>query len=95
MDSIETIENAKIKFTQTGVDIYGSPYMQIGFELSNNRTVSTGLFSFNTTEKMKSILNVLELRNWEDLPKKYARVAILRDQVVRIGNILNDKWVEI
>ena len=90
----EKTENAKIKFTQSGIGDGDSLIMQIGFELAGGKTVMTNKFVFDG-DKMKNILNVLELRNWEELPKKYARVAIQNERVVRIGNILNDKWMKI
>lgn len=90
----ERIENAKIKFTQSGIGDGDSLVMQIGFELAGGKTVMTSKFAFDG-DKMKNILNILELRNWEELPKKYARVALQNERVVRIGNILNDKWVKI
>ena len=90
----EVIENAKIKFTHSGVGEGDALAMQIGFELAGGKTVATNKFVFDGG-KMKNILNILELRNWEELPKKYARVAIQNERVVRIGNILNDKWVKI
>ena len=90
----EKIENAKIKFTQSGIGDGDSLVMQIGFELAGGKTVMTNKFVFDG-DKMKNILNILELRNWEELPKKYARVALQNERVVRIGNILNDKWVKI
>lgn len=90
----ETIANAKIKFTQSGVCEDNSLAMQIGFELAEGKTVTTNKFGFSAS-KMVEILNILEIRNWEELPKKYARVAILNGHVVRVGNILNDKWVKL
>ena len=90
----EKIENAKIKFTQSGIGDGDSLIMQIGFELAGGKTIATDKFTFDG-DKMKNILNILELRNWEELPKKYARVAIQNEKVVRIGNIINDKWVKI
>lgn len=90
----EKIENAKIKFTQSGIGDGDSLIMQIGFELAGGKTIATDKFTFDG-DKMKNILNILELRNWEELPKKYARVAIQNEKVVRIGNIINDKWVRI
>lgn len=90
----EKIENAKIKFTQSGIGDGDSLIMQIGFELAGGKTIATDKFTFDG-DKMKNILNILELRNWEELPKKYARVAIQNEKVIRIGNIINDKWVKI
>lgn len=87
-----SIENAKIKFTQSGVGEDGSFIAQIGFELSEGRTALTDKFAFDGA-RIKELLNVLELRNWEDLPKKYARVAIADGRVTGIGNILHNKWV--
>lgn len=89
----EKIENAKIKYTQSGISETGEIAMQIGFELSQGSAV-TEKFPVDS-EKMKNILNVLEVRTWEELPKKYARVAVLNEKVIRIGNILHDKWIKI
>ena len=44
---------------------------------------------------MKNILNILELRKWEELPRKYARVSVLNEKVIKIGNIINEKWIKI
>lgn len=90
----ERIANAKIKFTQSGIGDGDALVMQIGFELAGGRIVSTPKFAFDG-DVMRSILNVLELRNWEELPKKYARVAVMNERVNRIGNILNEKWIRV
>lgn len=90
----KVIENAKIKFTQSGIGDGDTLVMQIGFELAGGKTVTTNKFVFDG-DKMKNILNILELRNWEELPKKYARVALQNERVVQIGNILNNKWIKI
>lgn len=89
-----TIANAKIKFTQSGIGEDGSMSVQIGFELPEGKTALTGKFAFDCA-KTKDILNVLELRNWEELPKKYARVEIVGGKVVAVGNILNERWVRL
>ena len=88
------IQNAKIKFTQSGINENDNLIMQIGFELAGGKVVVTNKFSFDG-DKLKDILNVLELRKWEELPKKYARIEILNGTIIKIGNILNDKWVKI
>lgn len=90
----EIIANAKIKYTQSGIGENNSLIMQIGFELAEGKVVSTPKFIFSEMKTVE-ILNILEIRNWEELPKKYARVVILNDKVVKIGNILNDKWIKI
>lgn len=88
------IANAKIKFTLSGIGEDGSMSMQIGFELPEGKTALTGKFAFDCA-KTKEILNALELRNWEELPKKYARVEIMDGKVVAVGNILNERWVRL
>lgn len=91
----ESVMNAKVKFTQSGVNEDGKTLLvQIGFELPEGKTAMTPRFRF-TPEVMMNILNVLEVRNWEELPKKYARVAMVGDRISMIGNILNEKWVKL
>lgn len=88
------IVNAKIKFTQSGIEDNDNLMMQIGFEIAEDKLVCTNKLILDS-EKMKSILNILELRNWEELPKKYARIGIQNNRVVKIGNIIQDKWIKL
>ena len=90
----EEICNAKIKFTQSLVGENDNLIIQIGFELAKWRVVTTNKFVLDG-EKMKNILNILELRKWEELPRKYARVSVLNEKVIKIGNIINEKWIKI
>lgn len=90
----EEIYNAKIKFTQSLVGENDNLIIQIGFELAKGRVVTTNKFVLDG-EKMKNILNILELRKWEELPRKYARVSVLNEKVIKIGNIINEKWIKI
>lgn len=90
----EEIRNAKIKFTQSLVGENDNLIIQIGFELAKGRVVTTNKFVLDG-EKMKNILNILELRKWEELPRKYARVSVLNEKVIKIGNIINEKWIKI
>lgn len=91
----DKIANAKIKFTQSGFnDDNTSLVMQIGFEIANKETVITNKFIFDT-ERIKELLNVLELRSFEELPRKLARVCIRNGKVLKIGNIIEDKWFNI
>ena len=91
----EKIENAKIKFAQTEIDEKSNKMIaQIGFEIAGGKVITTNISELNT-EKMKNILNILEIRIWEELPKKYVRIAISNSKITKIGNILNDRWIKI
>ena len=95
---METIKNAKIKFSFLGVDESEIPLFYIGFEYKENqewKTVSTNKVTFIDTYYIKEILSTLEVRSWEELPRKFARIKIVNDKVVAIGNLLEEKWVKI
>lgn len=97
MISFEEVKtyNAKIKFSFLGtIDGFGGLWWQIGFEYEGG-VAYTEKVQLNDTARIKEILNVLELRNWEELPRKYARIKI-RDKVVcSFGNVIENKWVVI
>lgn len=90
----EKIVNAKIKFAQTEIEENNKMVAQIGFELADNKVITTRINDFNI-DLMKNILGILELRIWEELPRKYVRLSLEENRVKKIGNILNEKWLKI
>ena len=89
----EITTNAKVRFTNSSVEDEGTLMVVIGFELPGGGLACTKKIPLSA-ERMKGILNALEVRSWEELPKKYARIVVVGDVVTKIGNILNEKWVE-
>ena len=95
---METIKNAKIKYSFLGVDESEIPLFYLGFEYKENqewKTVSTSKITFLDTTFVKDLLSTLEVRSWEELPRKFARIKISEGRVVAIGNLLEEKWVEV
>ena len=95
---MDTIKNAKIKYSFLGVDESEIPLFYLGFEYKENqewKTVSTNKIVFMDTSFIKDLLMTLEVRSWEELPRKFARIKVKDNKVVAIGNLLEDKWVEV
>ena len=49
---------------------------------------------YGRDEIIKSILDVVDVEEWEDLPGKHVRVKAEHTKVHAIGNILEDKWFD-
>ena len=92
---METIQNAKIRYSFLGVDEEGTLYAQIGFETKGGYTVDTAKLTFLDVNFIKEILDTLEVRSWGDLGRKYAKIKIDDRKVVAIGHIVEDKWVNV
>jgi hypothetical protein len=81
------IYNARIKYT------HFSEECKIGFAIQGGKEFETVYFS---PDLIKEVLNTLEVRSWEDLKRKFARIDVSYDNlVIRIGNIIEDKWVSL
>lgn len=89
------IINAKIKFSFLGIDEEGTPLMQLGFEGRNGFSYLTDKVTFIEATLIKDILNTLEVRSWEELPRKFARIKLDGKRVVAVGNLIEEKWVEV
>lgn len=87
------IYNAKIKFTFLGpIDNFNGMWWQIGFEYEKGVT-ATNKVQLTDTNKIKDILNTLEVRSWEELQRKYARIKVKDKVVVAFGNVIENRWV--
>ena len=87
------IINAKIKASYLGVDEEGTLYLQIIFDSKNGTQYSTDRVAFVDASFIKDIVNTLEIRSWEELPRKFARIKIEGKRVLAIGNLIEDKWI--
>jgi hypothetical protein len=91
---MEKIMNAKIKYSFLGIE-NNELFIEIGFECKSG-TISTGKFRpFSWENFIEDLLNTLELQRWEDLPRKYARIRVVDDRILFIGNLIEDRWVTI
>lgn len=82
------IVNAKIKYSFLGFDPQRSLYVKLGFTTENNE------YSIITyVEKVENILNVLDLNQWEEVPRKYCRIKLNEDRVEALGNLIENRWV--
>lgn len=83
------IINAKIKYSFLGFDPQRELYIKIGFisELEEYNIVGD-------VDKISSILNVLDLNQWEEVPRKYCRIKISDNgSVEALGNLIENRWV--
>lgn len=88
------IYNAKIKFSYLGLCDDGTTlWYQIGFELEDG-TIATEKIRVTSPQQVANLLNVLDLRSWEELPRKYARIKVFEKKVTSIGNIYKSQWIE-
>lgn len=88
------IYNAKVKFSYLGKDDNGKLYYQLGFDYEKG-SISTSKKYLETLSEIDSILNVLDLRSWEEVARKFARIKINDKQVTEIGNLIENRWVRI
>ena len=95
---MDTIKNAKIKYSFLGIDDSNIPLFYLGFEYKENqewKNVSTNKVTFLDVTFIKELLSTLEVRSWEELPRKFARIKMKDGKVVAVGNLLEEKWVEV
>ena len=89
----EQILNAKIKFSFLGIE-NDALVFQLGFETQGGLTVVTGKDLVDTVT-LQNILNTLEVRSWEDLTRKFARIKVVDKKVVSVGNLIENRWVNV
>ena len=95
---MEKILNAKIKFTNLSGYGYNDNNLTLvmGFDVEKNQTYQTEKLLINP-KQIKTILSVLELNAWEELPRKFARikVEIPGNKIIAVGNLLDERWVNL
>ena len=85
--------NAKIKFSSLSVE-GNDLVLQLGFEVSGGKTVISDK-KHATDNLISTILTTLEVRSWEELSRKFARIRVSGDKVISVGNLIDNKWVEL
>lgn len=103
------IKNAIIESTMLGRESHGilTFYISIksgstccsvgGYALDQyDRKTEKRVFSPKSMGVISEILNVVGVNSWEDLPGKYIRFESdgWGSTVTKIGNIMDDKWVD-
>lgn len=92
MNFEEKTYNAKVKYTWLGIEENGTVVFALGFDCKGG-TYSTLKLKLEKND-ISYILQTLEVKNWEALPCKFARVKVVDRTVVAIGNIINDVWFD-
>ena len=104
------IENAEIKATQLGVEDHGIFSFSIFMDGEGWGTWFGGI-TLDGYDKEKDcrigwdkaipmlteIMNVVGVRNWEDLKGKLVRVEVgrLSEKITKIGNIFKNEWFDL
>ena len=84
--------NAKIKFSFLGYNEKDELIIRLGFECEGSKTFVTVPISYL---RLTKILDVLELRSWEEIQRKFARIKINGNYVIAFGNLIEDKWFNV
>ena len=48
-----------------------------------------------SVNEIDSVLSVLDLRSWEEVARKFARIKVMEKQVTEIGNLIDNRWVRL
>lgn len=88
------IYNAKVKFSYFGFEQDNTVlYLQLGFDYEGG-TLITNKIILNKVDKIIDILKVLDLRSYEELPRKFARIKVVNKKIVEIGNLIENRWIK-
>lgn len=93
---MNNIQNAKISGTMLGIEDHGIFTSFVYLETDGGGIGVGGyvLGGKSGIEYLKEILNVVGVEKWEDLKGKYCRVEFEDNRAKRIGNIIEDKWLD-
>lgn len=105
------IKNAKITSTSLGYEDHGILTFGLCLDISGGGGVIYGGFALDGYDKEKKkrvcdaksmeciteIMNVVGVKNWEDLKGKYIRIQTngWGSTIDTIGNLMEDKWFNI
>lgn len=99
------IEDHDILTFSIGLDLGGSVCALGGYALDQSFRINKNDDEWVYDRKsspagldcMRKIMEVVGVRSWEDLKGKYIRYEDngLKSRVTKIGNILEDKWIDI
>ena len=95
MNFEEKTFNAKIRFAFLGeIEGMNGLFVQLGFECGENKTFNTQKRLVKTPYEILTILRVLGVNSWEELSRKFVRIKVIDKNIISIGNIMEDEWIE-
>lgn len=101
-ESMSELRNAKIESTHLGFEDHGimTFYLHLKYDGTGQGFGGYGLDDGpkGTAFGMVAVRKVLEtvgVSKWEDLPGKYIRAETDWSKIHRIGNIIEDKWLDL
>ena len=88
------IRNAQIKGTRLGYEDHGILTCSLELDYGGGGQVfgNYDLRGKLLAKWVKAILDVVGVKEWEELPGNYIRAKQEHSKVHEIGNILEDKW---
>ena len=89
------IYNAKIKYSYLGLDNDNNLYLELGFDCANNKFYKTNKIYIHESDILKKLIQVLDLHSWEEMARKFARIKIDNTGISEIGNLIDERWVEL
>lgn len=90
-----TIYNAKVKFSYLGFDENNKLYIQLGFDYENGKSVVSVKKYLQNVDEISKLISVLDLKSWEEVARKFARIKIQENKVIEIGNLIDNRWVKL
>ncbi len=101
------IKNAKITSTMLGIEDHGIMTFFLNLDYGGS-SQGAGGYSLDEYSKeqdrriggssgcelIRSILEIVGVETWEDLPGKHIRARADRGKVYTIGNVLKDEWLD-
>lgn len=92
------VENAKITGTFLGREDHGIMTFFLYLEY-DHAGQGFGGYSLRNPEfglsAISNVLHVVGVSSWEELPNKYVRVESERGQIIRLGHLMEDKWLNL
>ena len=89
------IFNAKVKFSFLGKEEGKGLCFQLGFLCANNTTFVTDILPVNDMSIINKIVSILEIKSWEEINRKFARIKVQDGKIIELGNILEERWIKL
>ena len=89
------VYNAKVKYSFLGLGVNYGLWIQLGFDYENGRVSHTKKIKVKDISLTRDLILALDLNSWEELPRKFCRIKVSDNTVVAIGNLIDNRWVEL
>jgi len=96
-------KNAKIQSTMLGIEAHGIMTFFLGLDYGGSGQGAGGYMLLSSKPEqdknafgiaiIREILRVVGVEKWEELKGKHVRVKSSWDEVIAIGNIIEDNWL--